>query len=128
MSTKPVVVVNTDPALQANLEQRLADTAHDLVLSPTAADAPAVISESHPTAIVVNLPCDASPEHEQSLLEHLCEDAESRETPVVLSSERPAVLQSAMSQLRSRPGGVQASIPDAEEIAVKVDVAEKNRR
>ncbi len=125
MPPTSVVVVNDDPALQAQLEQCLTDTDYTPIPQPAPTEATTQIAETQPAAVVVKLPSASPPEQEHVLLAHLQDDPSSREIPVLVCSDRPAVLQSAVQALQPRPGVVLASAPDAEELRAKLQVAQE---
>jgi hypothetical protein len=125
MNPAAVVIVNDDPTLQAQLDQCLADTDYAPLPQPAPAAAATQIAAAHPAAIVVKLPTQHPPQEEHALLAHLHDDPGSRQIPVVVCSDRPAVLQSAVQALQPRPGLVLASAPDAEELRAKLHVAQE---
>ncbi len=125
MPPTPVLVVNDDPALQAQLEDRLVDTPYEPIPQPSLAAAASQIAAAQPAAVVVKLPSESPPQEERALLAHLNDDPGSREIPVLVCSDRPAVLQSAVQELQPRPGVVLVSAPDAEELRAKLRVAQE---
>ena len=122
MAPTAVVVVNDDPTFQAQLEQCLAETAYAPMPQPTPAAARAQLTAVQPAAVVVKLP-STSPAQEQALLTHLQQDPTSRQIPVLLCSDHPALLQRAVRALQPRPGVVLASTPDADELVAKLAAA-----
>ncbi len=125
MSPVPVVVVNDDRSLQAQLEHCLADIGFESILKPWPADSPTSFEQEPPVAVVVNLPSDGPPQQEQVLLARLHDDPAIRQVPVLVCSDRPAILQSAVTALQPRPGVVIASAPDAEELVAKLRAAQE---
>ena len=119
MSHVPVII-NDDPILQEQLEQRLVDPTYKLIPLPATAPSSTTIEQVHPAVIVVNVPGHHSLEQEQPLLELLHNDPFIQKIPVLVCSDRPAVLQSVMRKLQQRPGVVLASRPDVEELLVKL--------
>ena len=123
MAPTAVVVVNDDPTLQVQLEQRLVERDYAPIPQPGPAAARTQLTAAQPAAVVVRLP-SASAAQEQALLSHLQHDPTSRQLPVLLCSDRPALLQSAVRALQPRPGVVLASTPDADELVAKLAATE----
>jgi len=128
MSSERVVIVDDDPALYAQLEHRCAGTSYTPRAQPWSADAAARLAEAQPAAVVIHVPSAGPAPQEASLLAHLQEDPDIRHVPVVVCSERPAVLQSAVQALQARPGVVLASAPVAEEVVSKLQAAQETAR
>jgi hypothetical protein len=124
MSAERIVIVNDDPTLQTELEHHCADTPYAPYPQPWSADAAALLAASPPVAVVVHVPSALPPAQEGAVLAELQADPALRQIPVLVCSDRPAILQSAVQELQPRPGAVLASAPDAEELRAKLQTTQ----
>jgi DNA-binding NtrC family response regulator len=117
MSPTPIIVVNDNPTFQEQLEQRLVASAYEATILPSSAPLSLTDEHQRPGAVVINVPCNQRLAQEQCLQALLDDDPQ---VPVLVCSDRPTVLQSAVKALSSRPGTVLACSPDADELLAKL--------
>jgi hypothetical protein len=123
MSPTSVIMFNDDPVLQEQLEYRIVGPAYTLITLSSAALSSTIIEQAHPAVIVINVSSHHSSEQEQSflaLLSLLHTDSLIAQIPVVVCSDRRAVLQSVIQDLQPRPGAVSCSEPEVDELLAKL--------
>lgn len=126
MDTLVVIFVNHNSTLQAEVEQCFVDVPYKLISHSQPEDARQALALEPPTAIVVILPSDAPREQEQALMAQLQSDPDAQQIPVLVCSDQPAVLRSAVHALQQRPGKVHASSTDAKEILAQLQAFKEN--
>jgi hypothetical protein len=124
MSPTSVVMFNDDPMLQAQLEHSLIGPVYNLITLPSSALSSTMIEQAHPEVIVINISRHHSPGQEQSFLELLGvlhTNSRISQIPIVVCSDRPALLQSVLHDLHPRPGAVSCSQPELGELMAKIE-------